>query len=279
MHRRCRPLLGTFVEVIADHEEAIDAAFRAIARVHDLMSAHEPESELSQIIRSAHRGPVRASEWTLEVLRSATYWAARSNGAFDVVRAGGSALARGVIPLHPGQPSPSTDADWRALSIDADSVTLDRPAALDLGGIAKGFAVDRAIDALVDAGCRRALVNAGGDARGLGPEPWPLSVVHPLTRQALVAVELGDVTALATSAGLRGDGAQLEFDHLPSGDHDWISVSVLAPTACDADALTKIVWQGGAQTAALLAAAGAKAIAITRGGQIETIGERVAAAA
>ena len=65
---RCRPLLGTFVEVTAENADIIDAAFAAIARVHALMSAHEPDSELSRLNRHAHRAPVEVSAETTEVL-------------------------------------------------------------------------------------------------------------------------------------------------------------------------------------------------------------------
>jgi thiamine biosynthesis lipoprotein len=72
--RRCRPLLGTFVEIDAESEIAIAAGFAAIERVHQLMSAHDPDSELSRVNRSAHRAPVAVSADTAEVIA----WAVRS---------------------------------------------------------------------------------------------------------------------------------------------------------------------------------------------------------
>jgi thiamine biosynthesis lipoprotein len=269
MPSRCRPLLGTFVEVTADRGEAIDAAFAAVERVHRLMSAHEPDSDISRINRFAHIDPIRVDPWTALVIERALFWSKRSEGAFDLVRAGKAALGHGLLPRHDDQPEPIA-AHWTWLEVQGSSVRLLKPACIDVGGIAKGFAVDRAIDALRHAGCERGLVNAGGDLRGFGSEPWPVRVVHPLTRQRIAEVELRDA-ALATSAGLRADNG-LNFDHLGGGECRWVSVSVQARTACDADALTKIVWNSGDGAAALLDQVDAKAFGITRNGEVEPIG-------
>lgn len=266
MPSRCRPLLGTFVEVTADREEAIEAAFSALETVHRLMSAHEPESDVSRINCFAHLRPIAVHDWTARVIERALFWSRHSEGAFDVVRAGKTAIESGYLPRHADQPQPEA-AHWTSLETQGVSVRLQKPGCIDLGGIAKGFAVDRAIDALREAGCARGLVNAGGDLRGFGPEPWPVSIVDSLSRRPIAAVELCD-EALATSAGLpRGDG-RLTFDHI--GDRGrWVSVSVVVPTACDADALTKIVWAGGA----VHSIDGAKALGVTSSGEVEAIGE------
>lgn len=273
--RRCRPLLGTFVEISAEGAAAIDAAFAAIERVHRLMSAHEPDSDLSNINRFAQARPVQVDAWTAAVIKRALFWFERSQGAFDAVRAGRRAIASGYLPRHADQPQPKAE-DSSCVELSATSVRLNEPACLDLGGIAKGFAVDRAVEALCDAGCERGLVNAGGDLRCFGPGPWPISILNPQSRRAVanVGVENG---ALATSAGLPGEGG-LSFDHL-GAEGRWTSVSVLAPTACDADALTKIVWTRGAAAASILADADATALLISADGHIETIGAEALVAA
>jgi len=274
--RRCRPLLGTFVEVTADDERAIEAAFAVISLVHRLMSAHEADSDVSRINRFAHIQHIAIHDWTTRVVERALFWSKQSEGAFDVVCAGKAALARDYLPRHPDQPPPEA-AHWRSLEIEGSSARLLKPGCIDLGGIAKGFAIDRAIDALRQAGCERALVNAGGDVRGFGPEPWPVSVVDPLSRTPAAAIEI-DNEALATSAGLPGEEGRLSFDHL-GGASRWLSVSALAPNACDADALTKIVWADGAKAATLLDEAGAQAFGLTATGTIEAVGELAEAAA
>lgn len=277
MPSRCRPLLGTFVEVTADRDDAIEAAFEAVEKVHRLMSAHEAESDVSRINRFGHLRAVEVHDWTARVIERALFWSKRSEGAFDVLRAGKTALERLLLPRHSDQPQPEA-AHWTWLEIQGASVRLLKPGCIDLGGIAKGFAVDRAVDALRAAGCERGLVNAGGDLRGFGPEPWPAIVVHPLRRDPMAAIDLRD-EALATSAGLRTEERRLTFDHLGGARPDWVSVSIVARTACDADALSKIAWREGPNANPLLADVGAKALALTADGEIATIGENVGAIA
>ena len=275
--KRCRPLLGTFVEIECDSAEAIDAAFAAVEHVHRMMSAHNPDSELSKVNHSAHRIPITVSEPTAAVLLRAAHWASVTDGDFDIVRAGGGAVARGGLPIHPGQPQPDPLADWTALRVDGLTVTLDRPACLDVGGIAKGYAVDQAVDVMRRVGATRGLVNAGGDLRSFGSAPWPVAVVDPLTRRPHVMIAL-DNEALATSAGVPGNGAGLDFSHLPSSGRRWLSVSVRAPNACDADALTKVVWAIGEGAAPLLLNHGAGAFAIDAHRRVIPLGRDLAAA-
>ena len=269
MLRRCRPLLGTFVEITATDEDAIEAAFEAIAQVHRLMSAHEADSDLSRINRFAHLRAVEVHEWTAWTLERAIYWARQSDGAFDPVKAGIAALRRHLIPHHPDQPQPDA-TDWTSLELRGRSVRLVRLACIDLGGIAKGFAVDRAIETLKEAGCEQGLVNAGGDLGGFGAQPWPVTIVDPLTRSPIVEVQVAD-RSLATSAGLR-TGGELSFDHLGGPNGRWTSVSALATSACDADALTKLVWAGGERLNSVLETNGAKAIGIKANGVVERVG-------
>lgn len=249
-------MLGTFVEIEAGDLAAIDAAFAAVERVHGLMSAHDPASELSRINRHAHLAPVTVTGWTAAVIERALHWSRASAGRFDAVRAG---------------------ADWTAVRLADGEVSLDRPARLDLGGIAKGFAVDRAIDALKAAGAEHGLVNAGGDLRCFGAKPWSVMVVDPASRRPLVSVELIDAS-MATSGGLPGKAGALSFDHLPGRDRRWVSVTVRAIDACDADALTKIVWAGAPDISELLSNAGAEAFAIRADGELESIGAEALAA-
>jgi len=276
VERRCRPLLGTFVEIEADEPAAIDHAFAAIERVHRLMSAHEPDSELGRVNRFGHRRPVAVSGWTYGTLESAISWSRRSGGAFDIVRAGAAALAGGEIPRHDGQPDPAADADWTIVQLEHGAVSLDRPACLDLGGIAKGYAVDRAVEALVVGGATCGLINAGGDLRVFGPDPWPVTVVEPRERRPLAEIAI-DNAALATSAGRPARSGELRFGHLCGGSK-YLSVTVRAPNACDADALTKIIWAGSPKARRLLAETGAKAFVLHADGQVEHFHDELQAA-
>ena len=271
MIRRCRPWLGTFVEVECAGLAQADAAFAAIAQVHQLLSAHDPDSELSRINRAGRRQAIVVSALTADVLRRARRWAELSSGAFDVVRGGHEALARGALSRHPGQPAPDPAANWSAVCLEGNEVRLERPACLDLGGIAKGYAVDLAIAAMRHAGAADGLVNAGGDLRVFGDQPRSITVPDPLSRQPLVMIAIENA-ALATSAGLPDAADRLDFRHLPRATLDWISVTVRAQSACDADALAKIVWALGDNAAELLRDHQAEAFVIDRARQVHRVG-------
>lgn len=271
MLRRCRPLLGTYVEIAADCAGAIEAGFAAMELVHELMSAHRADSDVGQINRRAHFVPVEVHAWTAMVIERALFWAKASAGAFDPVRAGKAAIEQGMLPLHAGQPLPEAD-NWTGLQLEGRTVRLLKPGCIDLGGIAKGFAVDRAVCAMRASGIAWGLVNAGGDLSVFGPEAWRIEVVHPITRRPAVDVDLCN-QALATSA-VHADG---EANHLPKGA-GWISASVRASSAMDADALTKLIWSLGHEATDALSAAGANAFVIRADGAVEAIEHRADAA-
>lgn len=256
-------MLGTLVEVTAEDGAAIEAAFAAVARVHELMSAHEPGSDVSRINRLGHLKSVEVHDWTLRVLERASFWSRESNGAFDVLRAGHAAIAGGLVPIHHGQPPPQA-AHWTSLELQGSVARLDRPGCIDVGGIAKGFAVDRAIDAMQAAGAASGMVNAGGDVAGYG-RPWPVQIVEPRARRAIAEVML-DGEALATSA--LADGS---VRHLPGADPRWISASVRAPTATDADALTKVLLAGSPRAAHCLGLADADGLRVASDGSVEPV--------
>lgn len=259
---RCRPLLGTFIEVTGPGEHAIEAAFGAIARVHALMSGHDPASKISELNRFGHERPVTLDPWTGALLERALFWARHSEGAFDMVRAGKAAAEHGALPIHPGQPHPEA-AHWTWLELTGRTARLMRPGCIDVGGIAKGFAVDRAIDAMKSAGASFGLVNAGGDMAGFGSRPWPVHVVQPDTRRPLAEVEI-DNTAIATSSILPGGDDR----HLNGREDALVSATVCGPAAADCDALAKVVLSGSAAVQSCLARARARAFALAADGSM-----------
>jgi len=263
---RCRPYLGTFVTIEAESDAAIEAGFAAIERIHGLMSAHEAGSELSRLNRSSAEDPVSLSPDTLAVLERAQHWHRASDGLFDPALAGRSARQRGALPLHPGQPEP--EADFSALAFDGSNAWLIEPALIDLGGIAKGHAVDMAIAAMKQAGATSGMVNAGGDLAAFG-EPRAIHVHHPLHDRPMVEILLQD-RALATSAGHVSNGT-LDFDHLPGRADQFISVTIEAQNAIDADALTKIGWGPHPALAQLLDDVGARGLAIMADGSVQDL--------
>jgi FAD:protein FMN transferase len=247
--RRARPLLGTFVEIAvrAPNEtvlrRAIAVGFIAVAEVQRLMNRHDPTSELSRLNREAVRSKVALHGWTLEVLRAAQKFAEESHGAFDVTT--GSA------------------GSWRDVAIDENGrVSFRQPLTIDLGGIAKGFAVDRAVEALKKAGAISGIVNAGGDLRVFGDNSQAIQVRHPVDPgRAAGTVHLRN-RALATSASYF---APALFDRRTGQAlADEISVTVAAPDCLTADALTKIALALREEARVLLIRHGAEAFLLER---------------
>jgi FAD:protein FMN transferase len=218
-------LLGTFVEVAARApnetilRRAIAVGFIAIAEVQGWMNRHDPHSDVSRLNREATRSGVAVHRSTLAVLRAAEQFAGESDGAFDITI---------------GSPG-----SWRDVLIDEnDRVRFRRPLTIDLGGIAKGFAVDRAVEALEKAGATSGIVNAGGDLRVFGEEAQAVQIRDPLDPSCSAGTVFLRDRALATSGRYF---APILFDgrtRLPLPDE--ISVSVAARDCLTADALTKI---------------------------------------
>ncbi len=205
--RRARPLLGTYVEVTAVGAErgellrAAGVALDAVAAIGQRLSFHDPESLLSRLMREAHRSPVEVDGGTRRLLRRTLRWARRTGGSFDPVRAAIRLVDAGLLPAPQGTPAPDPRATYADVELDAGGrVRFRRPLWLDLGGIAKGFAVDRAVATLRRAGVRSGCVNAGGDLRVFGEHRIRVGLRDGATGDRLVAfVELA-AAALASSS-------------------------------------------------------------------------------
>jgi len=259
--------MGTLVHIAvrgpaqAGVDRAIDAAFAAIEQVERLMSFHSPDSELSRLNRSGSIRPQKVHAWTYAVLRRAVRIAALSDGLFDIAVAP-VLVEAGLLP-HPPAPPPSSGT-WRDLTLLADStVVFRRPLLLDLGGIAKGFAVDQAVHALRRGGCTDAVVNAGGDLRRFGSEP---QVIHLRCAAGLVPFAQLRCGAIATSEPNEPRPERIAqplgciVD--PRARRPWRgagSVTVAARSCLLADALTKVAALAGPGCQPLLSRFGAQA--------------------
>jgi thiamine biosynthesis lipoprotein len=242
-------------------ERAVEAALEAVERVERLMSFHREDSELSRLNREASRRPQKVHAWTFAVLQRAARIAALSEGLFDVTVAP-VLIEAGLLPR--AQAAVTDRATWRDLTLLADAhVYYRRPMLLDLGGIAKGFAVDQAIHALRRGGCTEATVNAGGDLRRFGPQP---ELIHLHRASGLVPLAQLRCGALATSGPREARPERLAQPISgivdPRRRHLWHgagSVSVAAGNCTLADALTKVAALAGPACAPLLARFGAQA--------------------
>jgi FAD:protein FMN transferase len=228
------------------------------------MSFHEPSSDLSRLNREGARGPVEVHPHTWSVLRRSLEMAKASNGLFDIA-VGGDLVARGLLPRPVGAPDPDRSATWHDIELLEDGrVRFARPLWIDLGGIAKGYAVDRAMADMALGPEAQVCVNAGGDLRVSGPasEPVRLRMTTPDT-VPVVAIENG---SLASSTGVARWDATRGF-HLHGRTRKAIGsrtfVSVAARSCMTADALTKIVLAEGPRASRLLQSFGATAYVYT----------------
>lgn len=276
---RARPWLGTVVVVRVEARDdatagrAVDAAFHAIAAVHAAMSFHAPDSELARLNRDAHASAQRVSPPLARVLRAALALARASDGRFDPTVAG-RLVDSGHLP-RPDGPGADPAADWRDIRLDAEGrVRFLRPLWLDLGGIAKGFAVDRAVAAARAAGATSGLVNAGGDLRAFGDAVEPLRVRDP--GDPARSFELATLRdgAVATSAPYfsaeRGASALVDV-HRGASITAARSVTVCAPRAVWADALTKVVLADEDAATPLLRQLRAQAARLDAGGDVRIL--------
>lgn len=271
--RRCRPLLGTFVEIsaagLAEEElnAAINAAFSSIETIHNLLSAHARDSELSLLNREAASRPVMVSRQTFAVVRRAVNLASESNGAFNPAIA--PVLAR--WNFLPATLKRNAAGSWRDVRfLPGRKIRYLKPLALDLGGIAKGFAVDRAIETLRMRGARAALVNAGGDLRVFGQRSSTIHVRHPENPGMFAGRIPIRNAALATSSPYftektwqRGRVSHLVDSRRQCAVTGAVSVSIRARECWLADALTKVVLNAPQLAPELLEKRRAKAFVYT----------------
>jgi FAD:protein FMN transferase len=261
--RRTIPVMGTFAEVAVVHRDArhaqgaIDAAFAELRRVESSMSRFRDDSDIGRANLEAAGGPVAITPATAAVIAAGLRWAAVTDGRFD------PALARAValwdVTGRRERPAAGDVRRFAGLQLFRE-VELDRHAgqevvrfhapevALDLGGIAKGHAVDRAVEALREWGIAHALVNAGGDLYALGHapdgEPWRIGIRSPRDPARLAGSLLLEDRAVATSGDYEHFFEQggVRYHHLldPATAEprrsDVHSVTVAAATCLEADA-------------------------------------------
>ncbi len=274
---RMRPLLGTFVTIWAEGnaalasrqvEAAVESAFRAITRVDRLMSFHRCRSDVSRLNRARTGSILRVHAWTFHVLTEAIKLWRWSGGAFDC-NVGTALIRAGLLPkMVRGHAHRGRFGDAVRLQRN-HSIRLNSRVTLDLGGIAKGFAVDKAVAVMQAHGLVQGLVNAGGDLRVFGEDPqpvWARDPESPSKSRLLGTLANGAVatsgsyfiedrksTTVATSAIVDTERGR----RVPMAG----SVSVIARNCLLADALTKVVVLRGRLPTRLARYAQAKVVA------------------
>ncbi len=263
-----RPALGTWVRISVHNSDpqrarrAVERAFAAIRRVDEQMSVHRADSQLFRTNAAAGRSAVAVDPAVIDVISIAKDAARRSEGVYDPT----------ILPLmrlygfyDSGKCRYPTDREiaaaldatgWDRVRVDpaAGTVALARAGmALDLGSIGKGWALDRAVDALKAEGIQTALVDIGGNIHGLGaplrsPEGWNVGVTHPVTGRLVRTFVLKD-TSVATSGNAEQSRVLggVRVGHLfdarrgrPANGH--LSASVQARTGVESDYLSTVAY-------------------------------------
>ncbi len=256
--------MGTAIRVelwcedAARGERAIDEVMAEMHRIDRTMSPHKADSELSLINRDAAQAPVALSSEMFLLLVQAQRFSQFSGGAFDITYASAGCLydyREGVAPSAEALERGRAAIGWKHLELDARtrSVKFVRPGMrIDLGGFAKGHAVDNAAAILMRHGIHHAHVAAGGDSRVIGDKrgrPWTIGVRDPRNADGLAALLPLEDTAISTS----GDYERFFEKHGVRHHHivdpatgaspsSVRSVTVLAPDGLTCEALSKTVF-------------------------------------
>ena len=257
--RRAQPWLGTLVEITITDVSAdivltcFDAAFSEIALVHRLMSFHDPASDVSRINRAAVGEQIAIHAHTFNVIQTALSIAAASDGIFNI-HCAPKLVEWAYLPTpHPNLAEPTySPAQPSIVLTEQNQIKKIHAGWIDLGGIAKGYAVDLAIAALQGLGVPSACVNAGGDLRVYGDSVYPVAIRHPVDPLKIGwQIEISN-EALATSATYfsRKRIHDQQYSALVNGKnglvvHADFSASVCAPSCVLADGLTKVVIATG----------------------------------
>jgi thiamine biosynthesis lipoprotein len=263
-YRREEAVMGTSVsvELWSDHREAAEGAMAAVIgemhRIDRTMSPFKPESELSRINRGAATAAVPVSAEMAALIERSIEFSRLSGGAFDITYASAGALydyREGIAPTDEALARGCAAVGWRHLAVDRQAGTvrfLRAGMRIDLGGFAKGHAVDNAVALLRQHGIRHAFVAAGGDSRVLGDRrgrPWTLGIRDPRRPGRVVAVLPLEDVAISTSGDyerfFERDGVRCHhiIDPKTGRSPDGVrSVTVLADDGLTTEALSKTVF-------------------------------------
>jgi thiamine biosynthesis lipoprotein len=235
----------------------VDAAFDEVDRIDRLMSHYKPDSPLSQINREAASHPVPVVPELFDFIADALRETRESDGAFDItvgplMKAWGFFGGDGHVPSQDALDAVRRHVGAAHVRLDAAAKTIafDEPGVeLDLGGIAKGYAVDRVIQRLVQGKISAALVSAGGSTvYGLGAPPgkaaWDVSIQDPLdARKVGRVVHLKDrALSIAGSSEKFFEADGVRYSHIMDPRRGTpvqgiFTVAVLASTGTEGDAM------------------------------------------
>ncbi|MEM2300027.1 MAG: FAD:protein FMN transferase [Candidatus Hadarchaeales archaeon] len=288
--RETRLIMDTYATITVCHENlklariAVDAAFREISRIDSLMSEFDPKSEIYSLNNSGDW--VSLSQETIFVLSKAKEYSKISGGCFDITVKPLVDLwmkktrETGRMPSQDELENVLKFVDWSAVLLTENAGKLAKEGMkVTLGGIAKGYAVDRACEVLSSYGVENFLVDIGGDMRAFGrkgTERWKIGVQDPRNPTKLVEILEIENAAVATSGDyqrfffLSGKRIHHIVDPRTGYPADLsMSVTVIASTCLDADALSTAVFVMGPENgAALIRNLSLSALIVSSSGEI-----------
>jgi FAD:protein FMN transferase len=284
MGTRCT--VEVWSENLPSAEVAIASVFDDMRRIDALMSTWKPETQLSVVNRDAGQRAVVVDQELFDLIRTALDYSKETGGAFDITYASVGYLYDFKKGVHPGRTQIAASlpgVNYTQVKLDAKkrSVRFLRPGMrIDLGGIAKGYAVDRGIEILRRAGFARAMVSSGGDTRIIGDrfgKPWVVGVRNPDDdSKSFLRIPLTDA-AISTSGDYERyfveDG--IRYHHIidpKTGDsaRKLRSATIIGPTALRTDGLSTSVFVLGPEAGIELInrLEGVDAVVVTPAGKV-----------
>jgi thiamine biosynthesis lipoprotein len=245
-----------------DQGKILNEALDEVDRIDRLMSHYKKDSPLSEINREAAKGPVRVEPELFDFISECIKYSHESDGAFDItvgplMKAWGFFRDEGRLPSDPELAKARGSTGYRHIILNEKERTIrfDRAGVeLDLGGIAKGYAVDRAVAILKSRGIERALVNAGGSTiYGLGSPPdssgWEIEIQDPIDHSKPAAKISLNNRALSVSGSYEKffevDGVRYSHIMDPRTGlpvQGLLSVAVITETGTAGDALDNVFY-------------------------------------
>lgn len=264
-------IMGTriYVELWLDDDEAaraaVDSVMAEMRRVDVLMSHYKPESQLSQINAHGAQRAVVVDRELFDLIKRSLEFSRLTQGAFDITYASVGYLYDYRAHVRPDESQIAKalpSVDYRSLELDdkRSSVRFRKQGMrIDLGGFAKGYAVDRSIELLQKRGVQHAVVTAGGDTRVLGDRrgrPWIVGIRHPDDEKRwILRLPLTD-TAFSTSGDYERffDEDGVRYHHIldpktGKSANKVRSATIIGPTATQTDGLSKTAFILGPEKA------------------------------
>lgn len=266
-HKLEQNIMGTVIRVELFSEDpvlaqqAIQVAMEEMRRIDRLMSPYKPDSNLSRINAEAATRPVTVDAELFKLIDKSLYFSRLTQGAFDITFASIGRYydyRKGIRPSDQQISTALKSINYRHIQLDHKALTIRFAmpgVSIDLGGIAKGHAVDNAINLLINLGIKHAIVTAGGDSRIIGDKrgrPWMIGIRDPRKSRAVKGMIPLIDSALSTS----GD---YERYFVKNGEHyhhilkpdtgksakKLRSVTIIGPDATTTDALSTSVFVMG----------------------------------